>query len=251
VPLVGEQEHARVDVLVRVQPELHRRHDAEVPAAAAQGPEELGVVVGRRAHELAGRRDELDRGDAVGRQAVLAGEPAQPAAERVAHDAHVRGGAREREQAVRRGRLGDLEPQGAGLDPGDLRGGIDLDAAHLLCREEDRVVERRDRRGVVAGALGRDAEAVAPREGEDRHDVVGGRGQRDVGGPLVDREVPGAAREVPLRLAGRDDLAGEGRHVLGDDLRVQHGDQLPAAPPTGASGESLSLPAPPVPPRAP
>ena len=50
VALVRPQHHAGVDLAVRVQAELHRGDDAEVAAAAAERPEQLGVVVRGRAH---------------------------------------------------------------------------------------------------------------------------------------------------------------------------------------------------------
>ena len=67
-------EHLRAD---RVQRELDRGDDAEVAAAAAQRPEQVGVLVGGGADELAARGHELDGEHVVGREAVLALEPAR------------------------------------------------------------------------------------------------------------------------------------------------------------------------------
>jgi hypothetical protein len=89
----------------------------------------------------------------------------------------------------------------------------------------------------VAGALGSELEAVAAGEGDDRHDVVRVRRERDVGGALIDREVPGATRGVPVRLVGRDDLTGEDRHVLLDGFRVQHAAEPPSAAPPRIGGD--------------
>ena len=49
----GPQQHARVDLAVREQRELHRGHDAEVAAAAAQRPEQVRVHGRRRARTSA------------------------------------------------------------------------------------------------------------------------------------------------------------------------------------------------------
>jgi hypothetical protein len=73
----------------------------------------------------------------------------------------------------------------------------------------------RDRRRVVTGALRRDLEAAADRVVHDRHDVAGVGRERDERRTLVDPEVPRAAREVPLRLVGGHDVAGEDRQGLG------------------------------------
>ena len=82
-------EHDRPD---RVQAELERRDDAEVTAAAAHSPEQIGVLVLARGDQLAIRRDEVDGEQVVDRRAVLAHQPADPAPQgqsrnaRVAHD---------------------------------------------------------------------------------------------------------------------------------------------------------------------
>ena len=135
------QHHAGVDLAERVEAELERRDDAEVPAAAAQRPEQLGVVLRVRAHQLSLGRHELDRRDAVGLQAVAAREPAHAAAERVAGDADVRAGAVQRDQPVRRGGVHDLLPQHAGTDAGDPVDGVDLHAADPARLDQDRAVE--------------------------------------------------------------------------------------------------------------
>ena len=50
----------------------------------------------------------------------------------------------------------------AGRRPGDAVVGVDLDAAHLMGLDEQRVTEVTERRRVVAGALRSDAQALAP-----------------------------------------------------------------------------------------
>ena len=82
-------DHARIDLGHRVELDLERRHDAERPAAAAQGEEEVGIAAGVDPARLAVGRHDLDRPDAVAGEAVLAGEPADAAAEREAGDARV------------------------------------------------------------------------------------------------------------------------------------------------------------------
>jgi hypothetical protein len=80
-----------------VQGEPERADDAEVPAAAPQGPEEVGVIVGRRPDDVALGADHLGLHEVVDGEPVFAHEPADAAAQaeaadaRVAHDA-PRGG---------------------------------------------------------------------------------------------------------------------------------------------------------------
>ena len=58
---------------------LQPRGDAEVPAAAAQRPEQVGVVVGVDAQDLAVRRHDLGGEQVVDRHPVLADEEADAA----------------------------------------------------------------------------------------------------------------------------------------------------------------------------
>ena len=86
-------EPAGVHRLDGVEAELDRRDDPEAAAAAAEGPEQVGLRLRVGAHHLAGGRHELEGRDRVARQPVAAAEPAHAAAEGIAHDADVRGGA--------------------------------------------------------------------------------------------------------------------------------------------------------------
>ena len=91
--LEGKEVRARVELVDLDDVELDGGHDAEVPAPAAQRPEQLGLVLGVDSDQLALGGDELERRDGVGLQPVLAREPAHAAAERVAGDADVGRGA--------------------------------------------------------------------------------------------------------------------------------------------------------------
>ena len=87
----------------RVEPEGQRGDDAEAAAAAAQRPEQVGVLVGRRVHELAVGGDHLGGDHAVGGEAVGARQPGGAAAQRVAGDADGAAAAGQRAEAVGRG----------------------------------------------------------------------------------------------------------------------------------------------------
>jgi hypothetical protein len=67
--------------------ELERRHHAEVAAAAADGPEQVAVLVRVGGELVACGRDHRGRDEVVDREPVLAAEPAEAAAEREAGDA--------------------------------------------------------------------------------------------------------------------------------------------------------------------
>ena len=71
----------------RMRAELERRNDAEVAAAATQCPEQIRILRGVRSdHDAVGEHD-ISGQQVVDRQAVLAREIADAAAERQAADA--------------------------------------------------------------------------------------------------------------------------------------------------------------------
>ena len=139
-------------------------------------------------------------------EAVLAAEPAEAAAERVADDADVRRGAGERREPVGGGGQRDVDPQRAGRARGRAARRVDPDAAHARGADQDLALEVAPARPapwpVPCGAIRRPSVA-----GErDRGDDVGvGDGEGDGGGPLVDGEVP--------RRAGRSQPASEGPYT--------------------------------------
>ena len=156
-----------------VQRELDRGHDAEVAAAAAQRPEQLGMLVGGRADLVAAGGDELDGEDVVAGEAVLALEPAGAAAEREARDAGARHAAADGREPVRLGGGVELAPGQAGAGAHDAALGVDGDLAEAADVDDDAVVdERQPGDGVAAGADG-DAEVAQARVVQRGGDVVG------------------------------------------------------------------------------
>ena len=83
----------------RMEVELELRDDAEVAAAAAQPPEQVGVVGLARVDEPAVRRDHVGRREVVAREAELPHRPADAAAEREPGDAGRRDEAARRREA--------------------------------------------------------------------------------------------------------------------------------------------------------
>ena len=110
------------DRLERVQPVRERRRDAEVPAAAAQRPEEIGVRRRVDLEHVALRRDELDREQVVGGEPVLGHQPAEAAAERVARDTRPGDRASGHRQPVLGGGVVQLRPDHAALGRGGCAG---------------------------------------------------------------------------------------------------------------------------------
>ena len=191
-----EDQRPGVDVRDRRQLELERGDDRIAAPAPPQRPEQIGVGVGIDPASFARRGHQLDRVDPVTGEPVAATEPAQPATQRVADDADVGGRARHRAEPVGLRRGADLERQHPGLDPCPPIRGADLDPAHPLCLDHDRVVERTHRRRAVPGRLAEDLELVVGREPDRRGDVLGALDEGDrarvrVGGA---GSTPGAPR---------------------------------------------------------
>src|SRR5262245_66219761 len=73
-----------------MQPEVELDNDSEIAAAAAQPPEQVGMLIGGRAHDVAVRGDDGAGHDVVTRETVLARQPAHAAAQCQPADADVR-----------------------------------------------------------------------------------------------------------------------------------------------------------------
>jgi hypothetical protein len=171
-----------------VQPELEPGDHPEVAAPAAQPPEQLGVLVPGRPHHLAVRGHQLEGLDVVAGEAVLAGHPPHPAAEREAADAGV----------------GDVA--GGGGQPVPLGLGVE--------RAEQRpALHRRAPAGRVDADRGH--------RGEVDHQAV-------VGDPEADHAVPAAPHaDLQVQVAGgahgRDHVADAGAAHDHPRAVVDHG----------------------------
>src|SRR6476469_5970211 len=109
-----------------MEPVLEGRDDPKV-AAAAQAPEQVGVLTLARGHEAAVGGDAVRRDQVVAGKAVLALEPADAAAERQARDAGARDGAAGGREAERLRLAVELAPRQARLRAHGARVRVDAD----------------------------------------------------------------------------------------------------------------------------
>ena len=132
---------------------LEPRHDAEVAAAAADRPEQVGLVLGVDAEELAVGGDDLGREQDVDRQAVLAHEVADAAAERDPADADRAGVAEPGRQAVLGGGR-RVRRRRSGRPPAQAVRAVDVDVerVHVAQVEHDPAVDDAVAGGAVAAA---------------------------------------------------------------------------------------------------
>ena len=100
-----------------MQAELELGHDAEVAAASAQAPEEVGVLGLARLDELAVGGHQVDGQQLVDREPVLAHDPADAAAEREPGDPGVGDDPAGRREPERLRLAVELAPEHAGLGP--------------------------------------------------------------------------------------------------------------------------------------
>ena len=195
-------------------PERERRHDAEVAAAAAQRPEEIFLMLGVRRHDGAVGEHDLGGDEVVDRQAALARQVSQPAAEREAADTGGRDDSRRDRESVLVGRLVDGAERCATLHAHHVRDWVDGDVGHRREVDHDPAVDRAETGAVVATAADSDGEVVCARDlecGDDVHDVVAAGDRRR---PLVDHGVVDGAALVITCIPGADHLPVHARGEL-------------------------------------
>ena len=187
----------------RVQGKLERCDHAEVAAAAAQRPEQIGVLLLRCTNDARIGGHHLGGDQVVARQAGDGREPADAATEREPADAGVADEAARRcEPVLLRGRI-DIGPRGAAAADGAPRDRIDGHAVHRTEVDHHPAVADRVPRVVVAAAAHRELEALSAREANRVGDLLGGVAARDERRLPIDRAVPDRTRAVVLRLTGR------------------------------------------------
>ena len=192
-----------------VQREPERADDAEVPAAASQRPEQVGVVVGRRPHDVACRGDHLGLDEVVDGEPVLAHEPPDAAAQAEASDAGVAHDAARGGQTVGLGLVVDVAPQGTTLDVGRAFDGIDRHGAHRREVDDDPVVAHCGAGDVVASASYGDLEVAVAGEAHRCGHVGGALAAGDQPRSSVNGAVPHGACTVVIMMLRGDHVASE------------------------------------------
>src|SRR5215472_7969256 len=158
-----------------MQPELELDDDSEVATTAAQAPEQVGVLIGGRAHDVAVRSDDGAGNDVVAGETVLARQPAHAAAQRKPADAGVRDVAGRRGEAEGlRGPVQGAEHRAA-LHPGAPRDWIDGDAAEGGEVDHEPAVRDSEAGDVMATAADADLQVVLT-GGAHRGDDVASQG---------------------------------------------------------------------------
>ena len=216
-----------------VQLELELRHDPEVAAAAAQCPEQVGVLLLGRHEHVAGSRHDAGGEQVVDGQPVLAAQPPHAAAEREPGDAGVADQPDGHGQPVRLGRRIEVAEQGTAAHLGPPRHGIHGHLVHRAEVDHQAVVHDGRARHAVRPAAHGHLEAVGSGEPDGCLHVRLVGTSRDGERAAVDGRVPDAATLVVRRVVGADDLATQSAAKLVDRgaRGLGHG-----VPPSGARG---------------
>ena len=196
-----------------VQRETERAGDAEVPAAAAQRPEQVGVIVGRRADDLALGGDHLDLREVVDGEPVLAHEPADAAAQADTADAGMADDAARGSETVRLRRMVDISPQGAALDECRALDRIDRDGAHRRQVDHDPAVAHRGAGDVVTPTANGDLEIAVAGEAHRGGHIGGVAAAGNQPRSSVDGAVPYGSGGVVVIVVGDDHIAPETRYL--------------------------------------
>ena len=204
----------------RMELVLERGDDAEVAAAAAQRPDQIGVLTIGRVHQRAVGKDDVGAEQIVRGHAVATAQPAEAAAEREAGDAGVADGAAGRRQPECLRFSIELRPPQSGLGPGRLRGRVDANALHLREVDDHAVVARAPPGDVVGAAADRKRQVRIAREVDGGDDVRRGPAADDGRRTPVDDGVPDTACIVVAGVGRRDDVAAHRRAQAFDRLRL-------------------------------
>ena len=206
----GPDQHAREEHRPDlVEPEREAGDDAEVATAAAQPPEEVGVLgVGRGHHPPVGS-DDLGFHQVVAREPELALEPTAAAPEREARDARRRHAPAGHREAVLRGGRVELTPREATLRVRQLCLRIDLDPLHAAQVDAHAGVDDRRAGDAVAAAVHRQGQVLLPCEVHGCDHVVGRGTAGDEHRAAVDHPVEHRARLVVAVVARVEELTPE------------------------------------------
>ena len=200
----GAEHHLRPD---RMQGELEPGDDTEIAAAAAQRPEQVGVVLPARVQQAAVGCDHVRREQVVDAEAVARAQPADAARQRQAGDAGVGDQAAGRREAEGLGVAVDVAPGGAALDPGAAPFGVDPHGAHERQVEHQPAIAHGVARDVVAAAADGHRQAMLAGEADGVDDVGDAAAAHDGVRAAIDHRVPHGPCRVVARIAVDQHLA--------------------------------------------
>ena len=209
----GEEDAAADEPTHPHQVDRHLHDDPEADLAAADGPEQVGIVVVVHDADLAVAGDDGQRPDAVRGEAEPAGQQSQSAAEGVTDGADGRGRSVQGRQPVRGRGVDDRPPAGAGADRGRCAHRVDRYPVQTAGADQQgagQVVGQ-----AVPGGLHGDSQAGVGGPGDRGGDVLGTGGADHHRGRGSHGQVePGDLGGV-IGMVGGEHGPGDGGHEIG------------------------------------
>ena len=233
---VAREDRSRIDGL-----EFEGRHDAEVAAAAAKGPEQVRIAV-RTGHDLlAGRGHHLGTDEVVAGEPAKPRQPADPAAERQPADPCVDDGPADHREVVPPRRGVDVLPERPAVDAHDPRRRVDRDRAPIPQVDDQGAVGHRVPGDAVPATADRDRKAEVARRHDRRDHIVVVADADDDRRPPLDRGVEGRPRPVVVGVVRRGDaLVERGAQAVDDELFHHHPRAYVRAPAAGGAGKQAT-----------
>ena len=213
------------DLTDRVGLEQETGDYAEVAAATAQAPEQVGMAGRTGRHQPAVGEDDVRLEQVVDGQAVLARQVPHAATEGESGDTGRRDDAEGYGETVGMGGVVDVAGGAAGGDAHGAVLDVHADPAHPGQVDHQPVVHAAEPRPVVASAADRDFQAGLPRMADTGDHVGCVQALRDEQRPLVDHPVVERPGLVVRRVVAVDDPSAEALSQVSDGVH-RHDDSL-------------------------
>ncbi len=179
-----------------MQAQLELGDDAKAAGASSQGPEQIRMLAGSRAHAASVGQHDVGTDQIVAGETVSTHEPAGAAAERETADTGRRNQAARRRETGGRGGGIDVAPACAAFDRRDTQLSIDADRAHSTQVQQQGFILHGEPGDVVATAAHRDFNAVIARNLQRELNIArvgaAGNGARST----IDGRVPDSSQAV-------------------------------------------------------
>ena len=188
---------------------LERCSDSEVAAAAANAPEQVGVLLRAGPQQLPVGCRHVGRYQVVAGKSIAAVQPAQPSAEREARDPGHRHHAKRRRQSDRLRGAVELTQREPRVRPDGPRLWIDLDGFHPRQVKHDGIVTHRVACNAVTAPAHRERQVVSTYE-LDATDYIGRiRGPDHGQWASINHAVEHRARRVVTAVTGVDHITSQ------------------------------------------
>ena len=195
-------------------------HHAEIAAAAAKRPEEIGILRLVRGHEPTVGQHHVGLDQIIDGEPELAAQVARPSGKREPRDAGGRDDAERHSQSERVRRVIDLSGQAARGDPHGLGRRIDPYALHHRKIDNETIIDAAESGSIMAAATNGDGQILLAAEVHSRDHIGRVGAARDQMRPLVDHRVIKLARLIVFGVVAADKRAAQALRELRNGFLV-------------------------------